>query len=313
MVKGVVLLLALAVASCSSRVNQPALNTSATRQVDPGQAFIVPPPGGPAVVAVLETLYSNAVAQEIALRTTTTNEGQNAIHAKVFGPVGGPYDPTERFTPNLPTMNRIHNEMREFLPGVRMQVSPYFAQNSYGPFGYAVGRAASGALCIYGWQKITPNEPRPILAPTRGAVDLRLRVCDPTASEDELLNLMYGLVVVGTVGAFGWNPFGKPPPADPNVGRAGYPISPSNWEYTRSVVPAAAPVAVERAPSVPATPRVTTAPPAETTIKPGYPRIPDPSGSNRSSAYGSSTAKPAEADSTKEEGEPIVLVPPPTE
>ena len=44
--------------------------------------------------------------------------------------------------------------MRKAFPGVSMGRSPFYVQSRYGPFGYAAGRAASGDIFIYAWQRI---------------------------------------------------------------------------------------------------------------------------------------------------------------
>jgi len=287
---------------CNANKSQP-LYTGMTRQVAVSEAFVVPPPGGPAVEAVLQTLHSNAMDQEIVLRTNAANTGQNAIYVKVYADIGGTFDPsTRRFRGQPPSMTQIVPEMRQRLPGVSMSLSPYFAQNAYGPFGYATGRAKSGATCLYGWQTIMQNAERPLLAPTQGAVDLRLRVCDAKASEEALLNIMYGLVVVGTVGERGWNPYGKPPSMDPAIGRTGTLIDPTVRPLYK---PTTKPVPVAQ--SAPAVDRIVVERPAAP-AKATYPTVPAPDPASVQ------TQAPASGTSgTEATGGPLVLVPPPGE
>lgn len=151
-----------------------------------------------------------------------------------------------------------------------MEVSPYYAQNAYGPFGYAVGRAASADVCIYGWQRIAPG-----LSPSgnisRGSVSIRLQVCDRAAGEERLLNLMYQMRLR--------DPVFEPWRASPRIGAAGAPILPTSAEAPALVAgpnptptPAARPVQPAPAPQ-PATPVAVVEP------QPSGPIVPLPSGS----------------------------------
>ena len=52
--------------------------TSSVRNLLPEEAVIMPPPGGPAIVSVLEEQFSNAIDQQIMLRTDARTPGQNS-------------------------------------------------------------------------------------------------------------------------------------------------------------------------------------------------------------------------------------------
>jgi hypothetical protein len=80
-----------------------------------------------------------------------------------------------------------------------MKLSPYFVQNAYGPFGYSMGMTSTADLCMYAWQRIEPKL-RPSGAVARGAINIRVQICDARKSEQELLALMLALHVEGATG-----------------------------------------------------------------------------------------------------------------
>ncbi len=194
--------------------------------VSANSALVVPPPGGPAVVSVLQHDFSNAVTQEIFLFTSAGAPGQNVLRVTMFGPVGLEYDDRKSLGYNSLRDETVNADMRRELPGVAMARSAYFVQNSYGPFGYAFGRSAYGDTCLYAWQQIRSSANARAAFINRGTIQLRLRVCDAHATQEQLLGLMYGITIVGTFPAPGWNPLDGPPPVDPTLGRAGNPIYP---------------------------------------------------------------------------------------
>lgn len=219
-----VILAAGVTASCSQGV--PLRSSEQTRMVPTEQAFVLPEPGGPAVTAVVETSYSNATQQDVLLATSAATPGQNMIRIQVFGPLDPKLAGPERLRAgHLPARN-VSAEMRELFPGVRMRTSAYYVQNNYGPFGYAVGRAGTGDTCFYGWQRITSTGATQTLVGNKGSIQLRLRLCDENASEERLLQVMYGYTVTASFRDRNWNPYGKPPPVDERLGRSGAPIYP---------------------------------------------------------------------------------------
>lgn len=129
-------------------------------EVPPTKAVILPPPGGPSVVAVLERKYQNGVSQEIALSTASATPGQNAFHVSMVNDFEtlSELDDTLRVRRVSPEV--VQNEMEERLAGVAMRISLFYAQNKFGPFGFATGRSSAGDLCLYAWQQIEPRSPR---------------------------------------------------------------------------------------------------------------------------------------------------------
>ncbi|WP_210495880.1 cellulose biosynthesis protein BcsN [Microvirga antarctica] len=193
-------------------------------EVKPTRAVILPPAGGPSVVAVLERKYQNGVSQEISLSTASATPGQNAIYVSMVNDLEtlSEIDDTlrvRRITPDV-----VQKEMDDRLSGVEMRTSLFYAQNKYGPFGFATGRSSVGDLCLYAWQQIEPTKPA-ILTPG-GAVSVRLRLCDAEATEEQLLRTMYGYTITAFFSSSDWNPFGDPPPVSPSLGELDAPINP---------------------------------------------------------------------------------------
>ena len=218
---GLIVLLSVSVAGCAARegVRIP----SAATTVPAENALILPPPGGPAVLNVIERRSANAVEQDVYLYTSASTPGQNFLRVQMFGPVSAAID--QKKSAYLPV--RASDMMREAqraLPGVALTQSPYFLQNNYGPFGYAFGHGRGGDACLYGWQQIRP--PASQRGPLRdyGTIQVRLRHCAAGATESELLAPVYGYTISGTFADPDWNPYGEPPPVDAGIGRPGNPI-----------------------------------------------------------------------------------------
>ncbi|MEO3385372.1 cellulose biosynthesis protein BcsN [Mesorhizobium sp. CAU 1741] len=265
-------LLALALGACvasPTRLEQASL----ARSVPAADAIALPPPGGPAVVGVVERRYANAIQQDIALGATTSVPGQNLMRVQMFGPVG-----SDGSTTRLPDHGlreaELRREMRAALPGIAMQRSPLYVQNGYGPFGYATGTSGRNR-CIYAWQRIVPNRGSSPFS-SRGSVQMRLRVCQIGASERGLLALMYGYTINSSFSGFGWNPYGTPSAADPRLGQTGKPIVPaSSGGFDAMLDPPPAPPVPRRSATPRRVPAVPTpaAPPAGAPIVPPPPRI----------------------------------------
>ena len=160
-------------------------------EVPATRAIIVPPPGGPSVVAVLQRSYQDGLSQEIALSTASLTTGQNAFYVSMLNNTQA--NPEQSETLSLPSLSqdRLLSEMEERMPGVEMQTSLVYVQNKFGPFGFATGRSSSGDLCLYAWQRIEPDEPAVFLP--GGSVSVRLRLCDADATVEQLLQSLLRL------------------------------------------------------------------------------------------------------------------------
>lgn len=221
--------LSLAVAGCGEQRLADSELVTATRSlsVDPSRAMVALPPGSPPVVGVTQRSYENAVAQTISLATRGRTPGENAIQVAFFTAADLP-DSTgvEGNLLKLPGIDdfAVAQEMEERLPGVAMAPSAVFVQNKYGPFGYAFGRGTGGEACLYAWQRIADGDS--IFRPKSGAISIRMRICDPKASEAALLRLAYEYSLNASLRRSGWNPTGDAPAPAPELGKAGAPIYP---------------------------------------------------------------------------------------
>lgn len=195
--------------------------------VDAQQAFALPPVGGPAVIAVVEQRYPNATEQKIVLRANGRSAGENYLLVQFFGPVGATGRGRDDLRNRPLAVTNVGAEMRAAFPGVTMARSAIFVQNEYGPFGYAIGRAASGDTCVYAWQRIAGTPRPPMIFRSNGAIELRLRLCDGGTSEAALLSVMYGVRIRAFFASGAWNPYGTPPSPDAAIGQLGAPIYPT--------------------------------------------------------------------------------------
>jgi hypothetical protein len=255
-------------------------------EVPATRAIIVPPPGGPSVVAVLQRTYQDGISQEIALSTASLTTGQNAFYVSMLN--NTQTNPEQAETLSLPSLSqdRLLSEMEDRIPGVEMQTSLVYVQNKFGPFGFATGRSSSGDLCLYAWQRIEPNEPAVFLP--GGAVSVRLRLCDADATVEQLLRVFYGFTIAAYYRQESWNPYGEPPPPPAQLGETNAPMYPLGLGSDTTVVRRRAISGETRraAPAVPrrmidkdtSTPAIATQPlpPPPTAPESGYPVVPPP-------------------------------------
>lgn len=215
--------LTISLAACAG---QPVRFNGDTKILGADQALLLPPPGQFSVVGVTEKRFSNAVQQEIALSTNSTVPGQNTVQVRFYGTENpNRYGENALSSASL-TDARLNSEMRGTLPSVVMVRSPYVVQNDFGPFGYAVGRAASNDLCLYAWQQLRTRQGQRGPLVDAGTIQIRMRICDRQASEQQLLSLMYGFTLAATADSPGWNPYGGPAPLNKSLGESGAPIYP---------------------------------------------------------------------------------------
>jgi hypothetical protein len=252
------------VAGCTStgNVRQP----SGPETIPSEKALVLPPPGGPSIVSVVEQKRGNGVEQQISLFTSSSVTGQNFLKVQFLG-ASGANPATGNATYRMVNETGIAREIAASVPGVRMARSATFLQNSYGPFGYATGKSHAGDTCIYGWQQIRSSRSDQTQTRNFGMIQLRLRLCDARATERQLLGVMYGYTVIGTFNGEIWNPYGMTRGVDPTLGQTGSPIYPDEGGYRSSPMPmgyepAQAPAAVRPAVMRRATAPTSAAPPA---------------------------------------------------
>lgn len=283
-------------AGCTSTggVRQP----SGPETVAPEKALVLPPPGGPSIVSVVEHKRGNGVEQTISLFTSSSVPGQNFLKVQFFG-ASGANPGTGNAAFSMVNQSGIAREVARSAPGVPMGTSATFLQNSYGPFGYASGHSRAGDSCIYAWQQIRSSAAANTQARNFGMIQLRLRLCDAQASERQLLGIVYGYTITGTFDGTIWNPYGNPPPADTALGRTGEPIYPDEGGYRASPMP----IGYDPAPSVVGRPRaapvrrISAAQPAPSVVSmpaPVGPRVPLPGEGPQVSAAPDAAPAPAE-------------------
>lgn len=252
-------------------------------EVPATQAIIVPPPGGPSIVAVLQRNYQNGVSQEIALSTASLTPGQNAFYVTLATGRRGLSEIDDILSlPASITQDRVAGEMEERLPGIEMQTSLVYVQNRYGPFGFATGRSANGDTCLYAWQRIEPDKPAVFIP--GGVISVRLRLCDAAATQEQLLRSMYGFTISAYYMSNFWNPYGDPPSPPAQLGQIDAPIYPLGMGTAERPAVVRQRVRVERTVPIsrtvdkdtviptrgPAAPEVPEGPPT------GYPVVPPP-------------------------------------
>jgi len=225
------IVLALSAAGCSMRSDLGFMTLMS--EVPLTQAIIVPPPGGPAVIAVLQRRYQNGVTQEIALSTASSTMGQNTFYVSLVNDPETISEIDDTLKAPRLTQETVQTEMEERLPGLDMRTSLFYAQNKYGPFGFATGRSAMGDVCLYAWQQIEPNEPAILM--TKGAISVRLRMCDAGATEEQLLRTMYNYTISAYFSSGAWNPYGSPPPPPAYLGQINAPVYPLGMAGPESV------------------------------------------------------------------------------
>ncbi len=302
--------LAAMIAGCTSTggVRQPVGPDS----VEPEKALVLPPPGGPSIVSVVEQKRGNGVEQTISLFTSSSVQGQNFLKVQFLG-ASGANPGAGNASYRMIRQGDIAREMARSVPGVPMATSATFLQNSYGPFGYASGHSRAGDTCLYAWQQVRSSQSAHTQARNFGMIQIRLRLCDARASERQLLGIVYGYTVTGTFDGDIWNPYGAPPPADPALGQTGAPIYPDEGGYRATTMPIGyepAPAAVRQTRAV-AVRRVQPQPaPAAPVLQPPVgPRVPLPNDDTQTNAI----EPPAEAQAAVEQtARPIgVTVPSP--
>jgi len=266
-------------AGCTStgNIRQP----SAAETIASEKALVLPPPGGPSIVSVVEQKRGNGVDQSISLFTSSSVPGQNFLKVQFLG--GRGENPgAGNSTYKMVNESAIAREMATAIPGVRMARSATFLQNSYGPFGYASGTSHNGDTCVYGWQQIRSSRSDQTQARNFGMIQVRLRLCDARATERQLLGVMYGYTVIGTFNGEIWNPYGMTQGGDPTIGRPGNPIYPDEGGYRSTPMPIGYEPAPTQTYSRPAPVRRAAVRPAATapvapTLPPAIgPRVPGP-------------------------------------
>ena len=226
-------LVLIAGCSTSNKLNR----VQGTKMVPASEAFLFTPPGGPAIIGVLQTDYSNGTEQQIKLATSSAVPGQNYATVKLVIASNLNNASLSDISTSYMDMRSLQRELRTEFPAMHMQTSSLFLQNNYGPFSYAIGEASSGDTCLYGWQQIRSRTEDQSLFRNHGIVQIRLRMCDSKATEKQLLSIMYGYTIATTFSGRYWNPYGEPQSPASALGETGSPIYPPEGVSPFSLAP----------------------------------------------------------------------------
>jgi hypothetical protein len=263
-----ILMVALLAGGCASQ-RTIVRNSGSAWALATDQAFASLGPGSPAVLSVIESEYANATRQRIVLASRGRTPGENQLRVDVFG-LKNDNVAVDTFLPDIPPAEAdLNAEAQETLPDVPLRMSLNYLQNRYGPFGYLVGKSAQGDICIYAWQRLATPDWKLSPINSRNAISIRLRLCDPRASEAALAGTMMNLSVNVALSSGGWTR--EPNELSANIGAAGAPIAPSPIAvaaanpFPPSSSPATPPSRAKRAP-----PRER-APPAMSFVQPSAP------------------------------------------
>ena len=228
----------LAVSGCGIR--PVTVDNVGARSAPTGLAFVSLGPGSPGVLSVVESQYANATRQTIALATYGKTPGENQMRADVIGLTNEGVNPEAKLADRALNEVDLYSEAQEALPNIPLRISLNYMQNRLGPFGYAVGRSMQGDTCIFAWQRVATPDQNLSLVNSRVALSVRLRLCDPRASEAQLAATMMNLSVNTRMSGGRATPEPKDTSAD--VGVAGVPLAPASiMASAASPLPAPAP------------------------------------------------------------------------
>lgn len=206
---------------------------SEPRAIPPTQSMVFTPPGTVGIISVVETRYNNAIEQLVVLETRSRSPGQNSVRIQAFAEEAPSH--TDGGLQDIPlVILDMAGEARGTMSYADMHLSPYFVQNYYGPFGYSMGRTGTGDTCMYAWQRIPPARRSDNGMVMRGAINLRVQLCDRSWTERQLLAVMLDLTIRGVSGT--------PVVSVGGVGQVGQPIVPEGVLGVGNVLDAPAPV-----------------------------------------------------------------------
>lgn len=218
----------LAASLCLAACTSTATQTVAEPHIDvPSSSIVLLPPGAGAVLGVVETRYVNATEQLISLTTRAKSPSQNYIRVQQFTGVAHSAGPGALQDVPLANLD-MAGEARGTVNFADMKESPYFVQNSFGPFGYSMGRTATGDLCMYAWQRVADVK-KPGGGVARGAINIRMQYCDAQATEADLLNIMLQLRIRGVASTVIGSPVA--------IGTTGVIVAPVGAAFPGNVLP----------------------------------------------------------------------------
>ena len=193
-----------------------ALAACSRAAVDTRAAFEVTDPSAPAdtpmaqlpvaagdPVSVVQSADHGIITQKIVLRGDAATWGENGIVVVVDENPDHRPGEANWATPE-PTETLIARELRENFADIDMGIGQTLTRNSFGPFGYAVGKTAQNLTCLYAWQ-FAPGRPAPLISDPAVdgvtasqppvATSVRVRLCKQRVAEADLVALVSQMAV----------------------------------------------------------------------------------------------------------------------
>jgi hypothetical protein len=211
-------------------------NRARPRTIASEKALVLPPPGGPSIVSVVEQKRGNGVDQihlavHLVLRSRPEFSEGRSFSAQA-APIRAQ---ATRSYKMVSESGLLRARCSASVPGVRMaQVGNLPAE-----------QLRSVRLCLRHKPLVaipasTPGSRSARAAPDQtqarnfGMIQVRLRLCDARATERQLLGVMYGYTVIGTFNGEIWNPFGVTQRGRPDAsGSTGNPIYPDEGRLSQ--------------------------------------------------------------------------------
>ena len=193
-----------------------ALAACSQAPVDTRAAFEVTDPGAPAdtpmaqlpaaageQVAVVQSADHGIITQKIVLRGDAATWGENGIVVVVDQNPDHRPGEASWATPK-PTESMIARELRENFADIDMGIGQTLTRNSFGPFGYALGKTSQDLTCLYAWQ-FAPGRPAPLISDPAVdgvtasqpavATSVRVRLCKQHVAEADLVAMVSQMAV----------------------------------------------------------------------------------------------------------------------
>ena len=160
-------------------------------------------PGG--VVGRTEILRQRNTTEHFT-RNSGEDTGQNELRIDIYGTNNTNVGRETTLDDKPLRESDLFPEAQEALPGVPLRLSLNYVQNKYGPFGYALGTSPQGDNCVYAWQRIATSEIDISLFNRRATISIRLRLCEPHATEAALIAPMMNLDINASLSSGSWTP-----------------------------------------------------------------------------------------------------------
>ncbi|MEM1038946.1 MAG: cellulose biosynthesis protein BcsN [Pseudomonadota bacterium] len=158
------------------------------------EAMVVMPLRAGAPLEVIQSRAGNGLKQRIVLKGDAVSAGQNTIDVRMVVKRVWPKPRKNGMKTHGGSLAAIKAQMREALPGVTMRMSNEVNTNAYGPFGYALGRAAGNVRCLFGWQNVAGKgrEPWGIFTKVseRPELSVRVRICRADMNSEQLVAVL---------------------------------------------------------------------------------------------------------------------------